>query len=443
MFLEQFYTALFAAAFGLVPILLLGHRSSGPALGEAIIGTVTSVYDLLPIALAAFRDGEENASTPPGWDNSDLPDRHSTRSRHDVLAKTLKSHTGQISPLLKSYSNEIIHARLPSTQLRPIIAALKAVSRNPLLGSSSQTPGERVQAALLRARQHSFSRPTSSMDRQSRGSSTPLHIDGQFAVELDKRSGAAPFSLQSDTSVPKPDPRLVDRSTELSGWICAVLTLTGDRIAGVWCWTNPLSAVTSPDPSAPVHLNRSIGAFEIDLEVALDSGEGISTTLGDSRIGTTNRTHGESESFRLAFHMVTLLDLGRDVLKLHDVVARVTEAAPVQKRWYVPYLHRWIRSRADAQPVDVLDHSDIAGTFCPCSPWGEADVQSSRPRPLLLGRHVHRGQRKGSILSRLHCVASTMPSLNRKADCRLCACSGGPSGTVTRYCSASSRKAPS
>jgi hypothetical protein len=379
LFLEQFYIALFAAAFGLVPIVLLGHRSSGPALGDAILGTLSSVQELLPISLAVFLDDEEPTATPPAWHKSSSQDRTSPPPQHAEQAKKLKSRTAQIGPSLKAYSNEILHARLPPPHLQPIVAALRAVSRNPLLGSSSHTPGERIQAALLRVRHHSSSRPTSALGTPRRGSPNPRNIDGgRFAHELEKRLDAVPSYLRSEvpvarqvntpTAVPTPDTRLAERWTELSRCICAATQISGDRIAGVWAWTNPPCSPQLPGPAVRSDLIGAIAAFEADLEIALDPEEGFSRALSGSRTPARNHewrhtlvSHTERDNFRLAFHMVSLLDLGRDTLKLYDVVEGVTKTAPEEKRWYIPYLHRWIRSRANVQPVNVLDHSDIAG----------------------------------------------------------------------------------
>lgn len=375
----MFYITLFAAAFGLLPLLVLSHRSSGPLLGSTILSTLSTIHDLLPLSLSTHLCDEVENPTPPAWHTHKTTNTSPSRE-YECLAKSLKSSIGQISPLLKSFSTEIVHSRLPPTHLRSTITALKAVARNPLLGAASHTPGERIQAALLRVGM-SPSQPTSALGTPRRGRSIPRHGEGgRFAHELEKRLDSVPAYLRAEaglgphrrdhTPSPSitPDTRLSERWTELSRCICSSTQVVALRLANAWDWETSLPSTERTDTEIRTDLVNAISAFETDLERALDPDEGYSRALSGSRTPVRSRewrnsliTHGDRDNFRLAFYMVSLLDLGRDTLKLLDVVLEVTKTAPEQKSWYVPYLSRWIKSTASVKPIDVLDDHAVTG----------------------------------------------------------------------------------
>jgi hypothetical protein len=390
------YVALFAAAFGLLPLLAISRPSVGPALGSAILGTLSTIHDLLPLSLSTYLSEDTTPSpTSTSWQN-DVPPPN-TKSQFDTLAKSLKSTTAVLGPSLRAYSNEILRARLSPTHLYPVIAALKAVARNPLFGSSSHTPGERIKAALQRAAAFTV-HPTgsargTSTPRQihTRGSSTGRSADtGRFAIELDKRLVAVPSHMRSEAGLPSrhlhtpstPDTKLAERWTELSRCISASVQMISVQLAGVWSWTHkPIMKETKGYMTVRNDLVEAVAAFESDLDRALDPEEGYTCALSGSVTPERSQSwrntliaNGHRENFRLAFYMVSLLDLGRDTLKLLDIVAQVSESAPAEKKWHNPSLPKWFRSFALAKPIDVLDDNPIASEYCYQSNRVKADI---------------------------------------------------------------------
>lgn len=382
------YVALFAAAFGLLPLLAISRPSTGPALGSAILGTLSTIHQILPISLSTYLSEDTHPSpTPPNWKEENPP----TKPQFDNLAQSLKSTTAKLGPSLRAYSNEVLRARLSPNRLIPVIAALKAVARNPLFGSSSHTPGERIKAALQRAANFTV-HPTGSargtstprhIENHTRGSSTPRTADtGRFAIELEKRLDSVPSYMRAEAGLPSrhshtpstPDTRLAERWTELSRCISAAVQVVSVQLAGVWSWDyHPIEAETRGYGNVRTDLVEAISAFESDLNQALDPEEGYTCALSGSVTPERSQNwrntlvaNGHRENFRLAFYMVSLLDLGRDTLKLLDIGAQVSESAPMEKKWHNPSLPRWIRSLALIKPIDVFDDNPIASGSLEC-----------------------------------------------------------------------------
>ncbi|RSH85183.1 hypothetical protein EHS25_004990 [Saitozyma podzolica] len=419
-FTNEFLVAVFAAAFALVPTLLLSHSSSGPQLGRLIVGSLHTTCDLLPLSLSEILQLKSGTSAPPEHAGADdieaaneasdddgvAPDEKRKHAEQTRLSKSLRQSISQMRVTYDLYRGRVTRSKVHPTQLSGVVSALRRVARNPLLAPTSHIPGERIRAALERARQHAPYHPSSmhSDQRTPRSlsrlttrletlSPTPRRAASSVRLSVDPR-----LQFRSFPGTPSPTGQHHRRARSRASLAQAGVEAACDHLvsvvtdglrraamdlATVCGWAQRDSKSVSSDPK------RDLEQLKLELEEALADFQGKLAGLLDSGITLPASTNESGEStpvspdyasamdmrdtplhstvgrdhFRLAFYMTALLDLGKDVDRFLAFVIHVTNRAGTSRRWRFPSLRTWfgtddLESTMPGDPVGQTDPSD-------------------------------------------------------------------------------------
>ena len=394
-FLHLFYVSIFSATFAIVPMLLLAYRSSGPQLGSSIILSINTTCDLLPISLSSVIEGD--ADIPSEGPNSDDPGKEKPYGlKQDSLVTQLRSLVSGLMPIYSSYALEIVHAPLPATSLVPLIKGLQRIHRNPLLGSTSHVPGERIRTALKRSYDIPRSRE-SSMPGSLRKSTVIDPSESAPPRASTGSSGARPFpTFPVDLIIPlslryKPylfsskrkrtqsaistasavDSKLKDTCHRLVQAISQALRVSASDLSAAYGWavvpsTLPLHGTLSL-LEAKDHLELVLTEMQMSLTTILDLSNPINGNQVPSGMPPKDSAFSDlaveialdRDRFRLAFYMTALLDLAKDVLNLLFIVMDITAKASPSKHWILPAVV-WPWTRGTELPETVVPDGEGA-----------------------------------------------------------------------------------
>jgi hypothetical protein len=365
----MFFVVIFAAAFAIVPTILLSHRSSGPELVDIILVTFDTTKRLLPISLSSILD-PQSVETDNTANMADLekPNNNDTPNvEQDRLTRLLKQSCSALKPTYDSYSLEITRSEVGPASLYPLIKGLRMMQRNPLLGSTSHIPGERLRAALERSYQSAMvmspSRPgTPRSSEFRRGRSPGIGMEPGIATPVLTRPVLLPsiqhFLINQDRSAvggipPSPSsPSLLRACSSLVGAITTSLqdlhntvTLLLDPRAGQLdreCLVRKLEDARTRLESALAGLTSQLSSVLDDLNVARERSRSrhhgaSSYSQGDlRRIALDPEGSVDRDHFRLAFYMTALLDLSKEILEILQVVDGIVDESMLGKKWWFP-----------------------------------------------------------------------------------------------------------
>ncbi|GFZ48402.1 hypothetical protein JCM24511_06150 [Saitozyma sp. JCM 24511] len=345
-FTNQFLVAVFAAAFSLVPTLVLSYFPSGPELGRLILGSIFTTCDLLPLSLSGVLHLEHPIAPTGARDEGDIEaadvgeDDASTQTyaEQTKMRGVLKVYTSQIVGLYASLKREVLLTKINPTDLAGVVAALQQVTRNPLLGRTSYMWEQRIPVAHKRQ-----NRPP-----------VPANVNGRIPGWT-----CSPL-LSTMRHQPVRLPGLIRQRgvaevcEQLVEILIASLRTTAVDLSAVCGWVLPSSV---PSVSRRVlaqieqELQGAIGDFQKILSSAIDQTYMMPSTEENEEnyvatpTSTDHRTREQIECdvlrsdkdfFRLAFYLMALLHLARDVHDLLMIVLDVTIHAGDKRRWIFP-----------------------------------------------------------------------------------------------------------
>lgn len=361
-FLDQFLVACFASAFALVASICLvqAHRSPFAELGDLFETALGLIADSFPNSLVMLLGNVDMSA-------------HGTASpasvSHEKSTRQLRQAIKQMSTIHARVRLIVFRSRVSPSALGDLVDQLGKISRNPLLSSTSHIPGERIQSALRRHNAFGGSRSQSGPEtprlslrlQQLTGGSggwqghrtsaprSPLSASRLHAAlsGLDGGGGSSgaseiTLSVQKDNGIQSACRGAADSVVQVLGTIRLQLA----EVCG-WKTPNGLSSVTTDRASTHEELAKALGGLQSTLSTLLESSH---TSLGKDHWSSLERSRGEEvtrgsvhaaledrnrDRFRLAFYLVALVDLIKDIQQLAAIVARVA-ASSAHQVWRLP-----------------------------------------------------------------------------------------------------------
>ncbi|EIW69858.1 hypothetical protein TREMEDRAFT_73636 [Tremella mesenterica DSM 1558] len=431
-FTDQFLIAVFAAAFALVSTIIFssGRKSSYLELRDLMHQSIDISCQLLPLSLSSLTG---NDSKPPINGNDEKPSPSpSIHQSQDELARHLRHATTTLKPVLAHLRYGIIRSRVSPDALGPIIDSLQRLQRNPLLGLTSHVPGERIQSALRKVYEQDISRP-SSVPGTPRTSRTARHSDNNTPRRSEDRRPTIHGAISSTNlrralqplaevhahnhhghhhrrsiSVAAVGAQVqikVDHSCrQLSEAIIAALSNMQDQLDDVCGWKK--SSVTHQSNGAgqgtkvlDLRLSELQIALSCLFEGSADPTTGQEEHVHDQGRRSTVRiiaqdTHGmthpdenpHQQISRLAFYMVALIDMAKEVREMVANTAELATRATPRPKWRLPTtLIRWKEvfpwpnkdgSETDESSTVDDDVEDIDGVEDPTTRPDVEDVEA-------------------------------------------------------------------
>lgn len=305
---------LFAAACGLFATVILPRPSSVKQLNSVLGETVETIRQILPLSLASVL---ETDSTPA----DSLQQQHRAKDLRLFLPRLKTAHN--------DYCGEFTRSPLAPTALRGYIQALQRIQRNSLLGPTSHVPGERIKAAMEKTYER-FSRPGTPRDGTGSTSFTPM---------------------SERTSSPNPLTHIRQKS-HLTGHLTISTQQVSETIRE--CMANSLTAVRSAfgwtqDEGSDLSLCRT------DLESAvLELQRRLSSMLDElstsPTVGARQPHVNYRDRWRIAFYVVALIDLAKDVDHLINTTIAL-QSQSSKPRIFLPYT-----KSKDRPPLEPLSN---------------------------------------------------------------------------------------
>ena len=318
-FLDQFLVTLFAAAVGLFATILIPRPTCAGKLDSLLAETVKTTNQLLPLSLASVLD--PTSPSPPA-----------DALQQQTLAHELKTTTSELKLCHREYRTECVRAPISPIALRPYIKALAQIHRNPLLGPTSHLPGARIKAAMDKTYERN-SRPAT--PRDSRHSTSP--------------SGSPSY----DTPIPL---KIVHRP--LMGHLSAAtqnvvecltqsLGLSLQEVRSSYGWSSELGVDLVEQK---VVLEKAVGELQRRLSLMMDEFR-VSPHPSSAR----NSPLHYRDRWRVAFYLVALIDLAKDIDNLLDITMSI-RAQSSEPRLYLPFTGS--SHRPPPEPLSNDPHPD-------------------------------------------------------------------------------------
>ena len=394
-FTDMFAVVCAAFAFSLLPVLLFSYHSSSLSLGHSVSDIIEVISGLLPMSLSTVLDHGE----PPSLDRLAMSaDEHgagSARRNHDEMARRLGEISNSLRPTYEGYLREFSRTKAPRHFLEPVISALGRLHRNPLLGSSSHVPGERIQAAIRKANDFAGSGPSPSVSRPLSAPGTPRIARHSRSFIRPPDAGSESVNLDPISGAGRPPLSSHGRLTHLGGSVThrrsGSALAVSERLRLDSVSKNLVDSITASLRSAIDILFQSYNWGKVarpreetdlisakhDLELALTDLQchlaGVLDGLPDIRFNETFRSAREPtgahdtddtglqdsstvrrlaidstwtdtthirdrDLIRTAFYMASLLDLAKDVLSLVLTVQGILAKSDKVNRWRWPHV---------------------------------------------------------------------------------------------------------
>lgn len=299
-FLDQFLVTLFAAAAGLFATVLIPRPSCAAKLDAMLSETVKTTSQLLPLSLASVLD--PTSPSPPA-----------DALQQQNLAHELKTCLGELKACLREYRTECVRAPISPAALRPYVKALSQIHRNPLLGPTSHIPGARIKAAMDRTYERN-SRPAT--PRDSRHSSSPSGSQS--------RDSPGPLKI-----VHRPLMGYLSAATQnVVECISASLDMSLQEVRCSFGW----SAEEGADlVEQKVVLEKTVGELQRRLSLMMDE-----FSVSPHPSNPRNPPLHYRDRWRVAFYLVALIDLAKDIDKLLDISMNIRSQS-TKSRLHFPF----------------------------------------------------------------------------------------------------------
>lgn len=298
---------LFAAASGLFATIVLPRPSSRRRLEAALSTTVTTTCEILSLSLASVLDSTSTAA-------DSLQQQHLARDLRTLIPKLKSAHN--------EYCSEFTRGHIAPAALRPYIKALQRIQRNALLGPTSHIPGERIKAAMEKTYERN-SRPGTPRGERSGDSRSPS-ADRTYAHTPDLQKHArqkshmiGQLTVSTDTvtkSIRESITRTLAVVRNTYGWIDGA---AGDK-KGI-----DLEQCRSDLETAVAVLQRRLSSMMDEL--------GVSPGINHQHASIPYR-----DRWRIAFYVVALIDLAKDIDHLLDITIGL-RAGVSAKRFWLPF----------------------------------------------------------------------------------------------------------
>lgn len=305
---------LFAAASGLFATIILPRPSTRRKLDTTLSTTVTTTCEILSLSLASVLDSSSTAA-------DSLQQQHLAQDLRKLLPRLKAAHN--------EYCSEFTRGSIAPTALRPYIKALQRIQRNALLGPTSHVPGERIKAAMDKTYER-FSRPGTPRGSHSRSPS----IDRTHAPTPDlhkhtrqKSHMIGQLTISTDT---------VTKS------IRECITFTLAVVRGVYGWSDEVTDEGIDLEQCRSDLQMAVGVLQRRLSSMMDE-LGVSPGINHQQASIPYR-----DRWRIAFYVVALIDLAKDVDHLLDTTIAL-RAGTSAKRFFLPFTK--VDGRPPAEPL--------------------------------------------------------------------------------------------
>jgi hypothetical protein len=299
-FLDQFLVTLFAAAAGLFATIIIPRPSCSAKLDSLLSETVNTTSQLLPLTLASVLD--PTSPSPPA-----------DALQQQTLAQELKKSLGELKACHTEYRTECVRAPISPSALRPYIKALTQIHRNPLLGPTSHLPGARIKAAMERTYERN-SRPAT--PRDSRHSSSPsgsTSYDSPRPLKIVARPIMGQLSAATQ--------HVVECLSESLG-------MSLQEVRSSFGWS---SAVGVDLIEQKAVLEKTVGELQRRLSLVMDEFS-VSPHPSSGR----NPPLHYRDRWRVAFYLVAVIDLAKDIDKLLDITMNIRSQSSTC-HFYLPF----------------------------------------------------------------------------------------------------------
>lgn len=325
-FLDQFLVTLFAAASALFATVVLPRQSSRQKLDHLLGETVSTTCQILPLSLASVLDFTA-ASTPAD----------SLQQQH--LAKELRLLLPRLKGVHGDYCSEFVRTSLAPAALRPYIKALHRIQRNALLGPTSHVPGERIKAAMARTYERN-SRPAT-----PRAAESP---DGR-STSRSPTNGLTEFDSPKYPQYPQYSGHARQRSSYMTGQLtasthqvtesithCLTASLATVRFASGWSSHDQDTASNLDLATCRNDLETSVYELQRRLSSMMDE-LSPSVSVSPSAVSPHHPSTKDRDRWRVAFYVVALIDLAKDVDLLLGTTIRLRADAVGTPRLFLPF----------------------------------------------------------------------------------------------------------
>ncbi|TYJ55262.1 hypothetical protein B9479_004092 [Cryptococcus floricola] len=405
LFLEQFYVIIFAGILPLISTLIFApHHTLSHQFGAQVEESLKTICTLLPLSLQHITGNEKSspaisepseAEYPTAKSLESQPDRARLPPSQDQLAKKLKTTISNLQTSSSSYlrTTPSVDGQLPL--LPTVVKSLQRIVRNPLLGTS-QSPGERIQAALNKTFPHSQPGTPRGAKARTPVPSASSSIRSQSRSEVFHRrkprhlTSFLPPEASSSSLALSQHPGLKERSESLVGAMVEALQAIEQELPAKFGWAvevakednaemNPYERLAGAKARLEEQVccvQQVLGSLLGDLggedkDDTIDSESDVRRSASPSKYATSplNRSpvaaifsetvevksvlHNR-DRYRLAFVMTTLLDLAKDIQGL----ATTLNEAPAYEKPLSSWMHflriLWL-NRSDNE--EDRDHS--------------------------------------------------------------------------------------
>lgn len=302
LFLDQFFVTLFAAACGLFATVALPRPSGVKKLDTLLSQTVETTRQILPLSLASVL---ELSSTPA----DSLQQQHLARDLRETLPKLKRAHN--------DYCAEFTRGPLAPAALRGYIKALQRIQRNSLLGPTSHVPGERIKAAMEKTYERNSRPGTPRGDRgsASRSPSTDRTNSPILSTHVRQRSHLIGHLTMS--------------TQQVSEGIRICLGESLGVVRSSFRWTS-----APGDECDLEQIRKELGVAVGELQRRLSSM--MDELSASPAVGHRQAPVPYRDRWRIAFYVVALIDLARDVDQLLDT-AITLQAQMGPPRLFLPF----------------------------------------------------------------------------------------------------------
>ncbi|ODN99547.1 hypothetical protein L198_03391 [Cryptococcus wingfieldii CBS 7118] len=386
LFLEQFYVVIFAGILPLISTLIFApHHTLSHQFGAQVEESLKTICTLLPLSLQHITGNENSSPTisepseaeyPTAKSLESQPDRARLPSSQDQLAKKLKTTISNLQTSSSSYlrTTPSVDGQLPL--LPTVVKSLQRIVRNPLLGTS-QSPGERIQAALNKTFPHSQPGTPRGAKARTPVPSASSSIRSQSRSEVFHRrkprhlTSLLPPEASSSSLTLSQHPGLKERSESLVGAMVEALQAIEQELPAKFGWAVEAAKEDKAEMNpherlagAKACLEEQVGCVQHvlgsllgdlggeDKDDTSDSESDVRRSASPSKYATSplNRspvpaTFSETvevrsvlhnrDRYRLAFVMTTLLDLAKDIQGL----ATTLNEAPAYEKPLSGWMH--------------------------------------------------------------------------------------------------------
>jgi hypothetical protein len=299
-FLDQFLVTLFAAAAGLFATIIIPRPSCASKLDSLLSETVKTTSQLLPLSLASVLD--PTSPSPPA-----------DALQQQTLAHELKSTLAELKVCQREYRTECVRAPISPSALRPYIKALAQIHRNPLLGPTSHIPGARIKAAMDRTYERN-SRPAT--PRDSRHSSSP---SGSQSLDSPRPLKTVHRPLMGHLS---------SATQNVVECLSASLGMSLQEVRSSFGWSSEIGADLIQQK---VVLEKAVGELQRRLSLMMDE-----FSVSPHPSSARNPPIHYRDRWRVAFYLVALIDLAKEIDKLLDITMNIRSQSSTP-RFFLPF----------------------------------------------------------------------------------------------------------